>query len=520
MSDALLLAIDAGTGSCRAVVFDPGGRQLAIGQREWSHAPLPGAPGSQVFDTHANWALICECVREALAAPGVDAAAVAAVSSTSMREGMVLYDRGGHEIWACPNVDSRAGEEAVELIESGDARTIYFQGGDWVSITAPARFRWIARHEPDVFAAIAHVGMLSDWILTRLSGEFVTDPSAGSSSGMFELEQRDWSDRVVGLLGLPRDVLPPVLDPGSVVGTVTARAAAETGLRAGTPVVVGGADTQLALVGIGLTEPHRHTVIGGSFWQATVTSDLVRLDPECRLRTLCHTVPGQWMTEGIGFYSGLAMRWFRDGFCDAERAAAAATGADPYALMEALAAQAPPGSGGVVGLFSNVMDAKRWVQTAPGFLGFDIADPAASGKKECIRAIEEAAAYAVRGHYEIVREVAGRPVDEVVFTGGASKGDLWPRILADVLGVPVRVPEVRESTALGAAMYAAVGAELAGDVAELAGAAARFAHTVEPDPAAHRAYTMLYEDWREAYRQSLHMVDAGAIRPLWRPAGA
>ncbi len=323
MTDQLLLAIDAGTGSCRAVVFDPEGHQLAIGQREWSHATLPDAPGSQEFDTTGNWALICECVHEVLAAPGISADAVAAVSSTSMREGMVLYDSSGSEIWACPNVDSRAGVEAVELIESGDARTIYFQGGDWVSITSPARFRWIARHEPEIFASIAHVGMLSDWILTRLSGEFVTDPSAGSSSGMFELAHRDWSDRVIDLVELPREVLPPVRDPGSVIGGVTAKAAAETGLRQGTPVVVGGADTQLALVGIGLTQPHKFTVIGGSFWQATVTSDQVLIDPECRLRTLCHTVPGQWMMEGIGFYSGLSMRWFRDGFCDAEKAAAA-----------------------------------------------------------------------------------------------------------------------------------------------------------------------------------------------------
>ena len=107
-----------------------------------------------------------------------------------MREGMVLYDGRGREIWACPNADSRAIEEAAELVDSGVAQDIYEHSGDWVSITAPARFLWIARHEPDVFGSIAHVGMLGDWILTRLSGEFVTDPSLGSSSGMFELSER------------------------------------------------------------------------------------------------------------------------------------------------------------------------------------------------------------------------------------------------------------------------------------------------------------------------------------------
>ena len=81
---------------------------------------------------------------------------------------------------------------------------IFERAGDWVAITAPARFLWIARHQPDVFASIAHVGMLGDWVLTRLSGEFVTDPSLGSSSGMFELAQRDWSDRVLAICGLDR----------------------------------------------------------------------------------------------------------------------------------------------------------------------------------------------------------------------------------------------------------------------------------------------------------------------------
>jgi autoinducer 2 (AI-2) kinase len=519
MSEPVTLAIDAGTGSCRAVIFDLTGAQLGLGQREWAHAAVTGVPGSQAFDTEGGWRLICECVREALSSSGIARDRVAGVSATSMREGMVLYDRVGDAIWACPNVDGRAGEEGAELVASGDAETIYAEGGDWVSITAPGRFRWIQRNEPEVYASIAHMGMLSDWIVTRLCGEYVTDPSAGSSSGLFALSERTWSDRVLDLIELSRDVLPPVLDPGTVAGGLTARAAEETGLAAGTPVVVGGADTQLGLIGLGLTEPNRSTVVGGTFWQATLTLDYALVDPQRRLRTLCHSAPGQWMIEGIGFYSGFAFRWFRDAFCDLERERAVATGRSAYALMEEAASSVPPGSNGVVGLFSNVMNAKRWVQTAPGFLGFDIGVPSSSGKKECIRAIQEAAAYAAFGHYEILTELTGRPLTEAVFTGGSANGRLWPQIVADVLGVPVHVPEARESTALGAAMYAAVGAGLAGSVAEL-GAATRFERTFEPDPAAHETYIELFARWRAVYERTLEMVEDGVIRPLWRPAGS
>jgi autoinducer-2 kinase len=518
-SDPHLLAIDAGTGSCRAALFDISGRQMAMGQREYSHAEAPGVPGSQDFDTARTWELICACVREALQGADGGAHRVAAVATTSMREGMVLYDAGGHEIWACPNVDSRAGEEASQLVESGAAQEIYDHAGDWVAITSPARFLWIARHRPDVFDAIAHVGMLGDWIVTRLSGAFVTDPSLGSSSGLFELANRDWSDRVLELIGLGRDVFPPVVESGTVVGSVTAKAARETGLREGTPVVAGGADTQLGLLGIGLAEAGRFTIVGGSFWQATVILDEPLIDPKARLRTLCHTVPGRWMVEGIGFYCGIVMRWFRDAFCELEQAEAELSGEDVYAILERKAASVPPGAEGIFALFSNVMQASRWVHGASAFIGFDVGNPERSGRAACFRAIEEAAAYVALGHFGIVQEITGIQVEEAVLTGGASKGTLWPQIVADTVGIPIRIPVVKESTALGAAIYAGVGAGLYDDAASAAREIARFERTVEPNPAAHANYLELYGKWLELYRRALELSEEGLVRPLWRAAG-
>jgi autoinducer 2 (AI-2) kinase len=513
------LAIDAGTGSCRAVVVGEDGAVAGAGHREWAHREEPGVPGSQEFTTGPNWALICECVGEALHAADLPASAMAAVSATSMREGMVVWDAGGNELWACPNVDSRAGAEARQLVESGAAERIYRIGGDWVAITAPARFLWLAGHRPEVLAAAAHVGMLGDWILTRLSGEFVTDPSLGSSSGMFDLAARGWSAEVIGICGLDPAIFPPVRSPGTVIGAVTARAAAETGLAAGTPVVVGGADTQLGLVGIGIADPGRVTVVGGTFWQQTVVLDRPAIDPGGRLRTLCHAADGRWMMEGIGFYSGLVMRWFRDAFCEAEVARAAGGGMDAYRLMDELAAGVPQGANGVVGVFSNVMQANRWVHAAPSLLGFDIGDPGRAGRGACIRAIEENAAYVSRAHLDIVAEVTGMRAHEVVFTGGAAKGLLWPQIMADVLGAAVRVPAVTESTALGAALYARVGAGLEASAEEAAARVVRFARTLEPDPATHARYGELYERFLEVNRSMLRLSEEGLLRPLWRAAG-
>ena len=519
MSGELLLALDAGTGSCRAVLFALDGRQVGMAQREWTHAELPGVPGSQVFDTENNWTLITECVRQVLTQTGTDASSIRALSTTSMREGMVLYDKSGRELWACPNVDSRAGVEATDLVERGLAETIYRRGGDWVAITAPARLLWIQRNEPELFDKVRHLTMLADWITQRLTGEFVTDPSIGSSSGMFDLARRSWSPEIVDICEMGMDIFPAVLAPGTIAGVVSAGAGAATGLRPGTPVVVGGADTQLGLVGIGVVEPGRFTVIGGTFWQQTIGLSEAMIDPQARLRTLCHALPGQWMMEGIGFYCGLSMRWFRDAFCDLESLEAERTGVDAYTLMERAALGVPPGSNGVIGILSNLMTASRWIHASPAFVQFNVGDPANSGKKECVRAIEEAAAYVSQGHLKVIEEITHRAIDSAVFTGGASKGTLWPRILADVLGVPVSVPRVKESTALGAAMFAGIGAGLFPDVAAAARAVVSFEATLDPDPEVHEKYVGLYEEWTQVYNAQLALVENGLLKPLWRAAG-
>jgi autoinducer-2 kinase len=518
MTGHYLLAIDAGTGSCRAVLFTAAGAQAGVGQREWTHHEPPGVPGGQDFDVDAGWRAIAACIQDALAVAAVTGADVTAVAATSMREGMVLYDAGGREIFACPNVDSRAAAEAEDLIREGAAEKIYAEAGDWVSITSPARLRWLGRHRPEVLRDAASLGMLSDWIVYRLTGQHVTEPSCGSSSGMFTLAGRAWSPTIPALCGLDPAVLPPVADPGTVVGSVTAAAAELTGLRAGTPVAAGGGDTQLALLGAG-AQRDEYTVVAGTFWQNTVLLDRPLIDPEIRLRTLCHAQPGEWMLEGIGFYCGMSMRWFRDAFCDAEVAQARARGVDPYVVMEEAAAAAPPG--GVIAIMSNLMNARRWAHASPSFLQFDLGSSGpAGGRGACVRALEEAAAYVARGHRDIITGLTGLEFGEAVFTGGAGRGRLWPQIMADVLGVPVHIPAVTESSALGAAICAGTGAGVYSGLHELRPGLRRRAATFEPDPAAVAAYDEQYATWRAVYQRMLDITDDGLLSPLWRAAGA
>jgi autoinducer-2 kinase len=269
-----------------------------------------------------------------------------------------------------------------------------------------------------------------------------------------------------------------------------------------------------------VVRPDRATLLGGSFWQMTVVTDRPLIDPEARLRTLCHAVPGLWMTEGIGFYSGIAMRWYRDAFCELEKAEAARRGVDPYVVMEEAAAAIPAGSNGVIGVFSNVMNAKRWVQASPSFLQFNVDDPVGSGRIACIRALEEQAAYAARGHLGIIEALTGRTHRGIVFTGGAAKGTLWPQVVADVLDVEVKVPAVVESTALGAALYAGIGAGLYANLPEVVERVVRFERTFVPDEKNRAIYDDGYGTWSAVYPRVLQLSEERLLRPMWWPAGA
>jgi len=514
-----LVAIDAGTGSGRCVIFDSNGNQTAFASQEWSHPSIPEYPGSQVFNTDENWKILCSCVKQAIQKAAISPTEIAGVSATSMREGMVLYDSEGREIWACPNVDSRARNEVTQLVRKGLGKKIYSRAGDWLSITSPPRFLWIRHHQPEILKRTSHMGMISDWIIYKLSGKFVTDPSAGSSSDLFQLSKRTWSNEIIEWCGLPNRIFPDVLEPGTVVGDVTTKACNETGLTVNTKVVMGGADTQLALIGVGAVDTYCSTTIGGTFWQQTVVTEKPLIDPKMRLRTLCHAVPGQWMTEGIGFYCGLTTRWFRDAFCQHEKELAEKENVDPYYLLEKQAAEVPPGSNGIIPIFSDTMNAKRWMHAAPSFIQFDIEHPNKSGKKECFRAIEESAAYVSLGHMKIIETIAHRKTKEAVFCGGASKGFLWPQILADVFGIRIKVPIVKESTALGAAICAGVGTGIFHDIKTAGKNLTKWERTLEPNQNNHEEYQALFKKWNQVYNQMLDLVEEGILQPMWRAAG-
>jgi autoinducer 2 (AI-2) kinase len=267
-----LMAIDAGTGSIRAVIFDTKANQISVAQREWTHLEEENVPNSMTFDCHNNWPLVVTCIQEAIQKAAINPDDILGLSATSMREGIVLYDDEGKELWAVANVDARTLKEVKFLKENfADLEEdFYADSGQTFALGALPRLLWLKNNRPEIYKKVAHISMIGDWILARLSGVIASDPSNGGTTGIFDLKKRNWMPQMAAKVGIKENIFPKVLEVGSVMGFVTKKASDETGLATSTKVVMGGGDVQLGAAGLGVVEAGQVAILGGSFWQQVV----------------------------------------------------------------------------------------------------------------------------------------------------------------------------------------------------------------------------------------------------------
>lgn len=520
MKQRYFMTIDAGTGSGRAVIFDTAGKQLGIAQQEWTHVSEPDVPNSMGFDFRKNWELLCNCIRAVIDKAGIQSDEIAAVTATSMREGILLYDSRGKELFGVANVDARADAEVAELnARFPDAeRRFYAQSGQTFALGALPRLLWVKKNRPKVYEQARSMNMISDWVLTKLSGVIATDPSNGGTSGLFSLERRQWASEMAGEVGLKDDIFPPVYEPGTVIGEVMQESADATGLQKGTPVVMGGGDVQLGSAGLGVVRPGQVAVLGGTFWQQLVNIEGALTHPQMDLRINPHVIKGLSQVEGITFFSGLVMRWFRDALCHEEKIEAEKHGIDTYALLEAMAQEVPAGSHGILPIFSDAMHYGKWYHAAPSFLNLSL-DPQKSSKAAMFRALEENAAIVSMLNLEAIFKFTGVDTDTITFAGGASKGELWSQILADVTGRQVKIPNVNEATALGGAFAAGVATGEYSSIEEAATSLVQWKKSYEPDMHKHAHYRAIADQWQKAYAAQLALVDQGVTTSMWKAPG-
>jgi autoinducer-2 kinase len=513
-----LLTIDAGTGSGRAVLFDTAGNQIGIGQEEWSHKSVKGVPNSMDFDFKQNWKLIIRCIKKAIST--IDTREIKAVTATSMREGIVLYDKMGKELFAVANVDARADKE-VAALNSGNPdleKQWYEISGQTFALGALPRLLWVKKNLPDIYERTERISMISDWVLAKLSGVIAVDPSNAGTSGVFSLKDRKWDTTMAKQIGIKEDIFPPVYESGEKFAEVNQQGSDESGLLKGTSVVMGGGDVQLGSAGLGVVKSGECAILGGTFWQQLVNMDNPQTHPNMDIRINPHVIPGISQVEGITFFSGMVMRWFRDTFCQEEKALAANRGIDTYTLLEEMAKKVPMGSHGVMPIFSDVMKYGKWYHAAPSFLNLSI-DPNKSGKEVLFRALEENAAIVSMLNLENIFQFTGGSSDSITFAGGAAKGVLWSQILADVTGKEIKIPVVTEATALGGAFVAGVGAGIYESTEVAAQALVKWDKRIEPNMQNHQYYQEFAQRWQEAYQTQLQLVDKDITTSLWKAPG-
>ncbi|HEY0538902.1 MAG TPA: FGGY-family carbohydrate kinase [Actinoallomurus sp.] len=486
---SLLLGVDIGTSSSKGVLTTPDGTVLATAVRE--HSVSRPHPGWAEHDAREVWwegfavvtrELLPRAGDEPIAAIGVSGIGPCALPATAEGEPLrpaILY-----------GIDTRSVTEIAELTARYGAETIVERGGSPLTTQAVGpKLAWLRRHEPRVWERTRRLFMASSYLVHELTGEYVLDHhSASQTSPLYDSREHAWIDDWAREI-VPGLELPPLAWPGEVVGTVTASAAARTGLAAGVPVIAGTIDAWAEAVSVGVTRPGDVMVMYGT------TMFLIEVLAERR------TWPGLWGTVGVtpGTYdlaagmatSGAVTDWLRRLTGAAyeeliEEARAAGTGAAGLVMLPYFAGERTP-------LFDP--DARGLV------LGLTLDH----GRGHLYRAALEGTAFGVRHNLEAMRS-AGGEAGRLVAVGGGTKGGLWTRIVSDVLGRAQIMPSVTIGACYGDALLAARAAGLSDgeDWNPPAG-------TVEPDPVAGKIYDELYAVYRGLYpatRDAAHALAA------------
>ncbi|MEA3497860.1 MAG: autoinducer-2 kinase [Campylobacterota bacterium] len=516
-----LMTIDAGTGSVRAVIFDINGNQISIGQIEWEHKQEKNVSNSMSFDFKKNWKLVVKCIKKALSDAKLTGDDIVAVTASSMREGIVLYDNKGEELFAVANVDARASKEVKYLNKTYPKleKEFYKKSGQTFALGALPRLLWVKNNKPEIYNKIASISMISDWIIAKLSDIIATDPSNGGTTGIYSLESRDWLPKMAAKIGIKDDIFPPTFQTGEAVGYVTTQASMQTGLSKKTKVIMGGGDVQLGSAGLGVVKQNQVAILGGSFWQQIVNLPASTKPPkDMSIRVNPHVVDNLSQAEGITFFSGLVMRWFRDAFCQEEIKEAKKLGIDTYSLLEQKASKIPVGSYDILPIFSDSMKYGKWYHASPSFLNLSI-DPIVCNKASMFRSLQENACIVSNINLQNIEKFTNIKVKEIVFASGASKGPLWCQILADVTNCKIKVPKVKEATALGGAIAAGVGAGIYSSIEDGAKKLVVWEKEYLPNKKNHKIYKKLEKRWIKAYEAQLKLVDKNITTSMWKAPG-
>lgn len=478
MTRDLYLAIDVGTGGLRAALVDRGGHILALSHKEHEQiVPQFGWSEQRPADW---WSGTVAVVREVLDGAENAAQRVAAICACGQMHGTVLLDSNGKltldsvPLWN----DKRTAEQVTDFASRAPMAEVHELTGNMPATAWPAfKLAWLAENNPTALAKSSTVLMPKDWINFCLTGERAQDVTEASLSFLMDWRSRDWSDRLCALTGVQRDLLPELRSPQEILGPLQPKVAAELGLSANIPVLVGAGDYPMALIGSGVIAAGMGSDVTGTSTIITLMNEEPVISPEM---SNVLSANGVWGAMTLLEAGGDAVRWARRAFHDNQRS---------YAQVAQDAASAKVGSDKL--FFLPYLSGERLCPNSRAqFFGLT----AKHGLAELHRSVLEGVAFAVRMRLDELPEGQSRP-ERIVAASGGAKNELWLRIKASMYDVPYLVPKELECGVIGASMLMACASGDVPDIKEATSRMVKFTDEVLPD----RAWTDIYDRMMPVY---------------------
>jgi xylulokinase len=486
------LGLDVGTGGSRALLVDQRGSvhsEFAV-----PHDPMRMERPLWAEQSPENWAAASrEAIRGVLHQSQIDARDVRGIGLSGQMHGLTLLDRDTQVIRPALIWCDQRSQAQVDWIhrQAGAEFVLESIANPMLTGFTLPKLLWVRDHEPANYARIRHVLLPKDYVRFDLTGEFASDVSDASGTGLFDVAHRRWSLDLADRVNVDRTFLPAVYESSAITGRIHAEAAGATGLAEGTPVVAGAGDQAASAVGNGIVEPGLVSCTVGTSGVVFAQLNAPEYDRAGRVHTFCHAVENAWHVMGVTQGAGLSLQWFRNQLAPgakyedliAETAAASAEGLFwlPYLMGERTPHLDSAARGGWIGI------------TAKHTRG------------DLIRAILEGVAFSLKDCLDVITAL-GVQADSIRLSGGGARSALWRQIFANVFGLRVITLETQEGSAYGAALLAMAGTGAFGSVAEASKAAVREAESVAPRAAesaryarAHAVYKALYPALRPLY---------------------
>lgn len=492
MSD-YVLGLDVGTGGTRAVLVDASGRVAASATEE--HQPFTSPQIGWAEQSPEDWWRAAGlAVRKSLHQGQVRGDEVCCVGLTGQMHGAVLLDSSAAVvrpalIWC----DVRTEKQCQELNQQiGVERLIQLTCNPALPNFTLSKLLWVREHEPENWKRVRSVMLPKDFVRFQLTNERATDVADASGTLLLDVAHRRWSKELLSALEVDVSILPTLSESPEICCNVSASGAAATGLAAGTLVVAGAGDQAAGAIGMGIVRPGAASATIGTSGVAFAATDRPALDRKGRLHAFCHAVPGRWHVMGVTQAAGLSLRWFRDNFGFLP----SSNGADPYELLTAEAAKAPPGADGL--LWAPYLMGERTPHLDSNARAALVGLTASHTRAHIVRAILEGVAFSLKDSFTIFQEM-NLPVESIRLGGGGARSSLWRQIQADVYGHEVEIVEAEEGAAYGAAILAGVGAQMWPSVEAACDEVVKVKDRVKPDPANVSTMARSYAAYRRLY---------------------